>query len=262
MSGESTTRTAAGPGTRPGAGTAGKAAGPAGSRTGHIVSGLAVALGFALFVGGFVWGAVVYRPYTVPTGSMTPTVGVGDRILAQRIDGSQVRRGDIVIFTDSLWGDIPEVKRVVGVGGDKIVCCDEQGRMTVNGKAVEEPYLRDTDEPASPVGFEATVPQGNLFLMGDNRAESEDSRVRLTDAENGSVPRSTVQARVDATAWPLGRMGMIGRTDAFAGLGGGPSQPGPLKWVVNAIVAGMVLIFGGAAHGPVAGLLSRRRKRR
>lgn len=258
MSGESTTRTR----TSTGAGAADKAGRPAGSRAGHMVSGLAVALGFVLFVGGFGWAVVIYRPYTVPTGSMTPTVGVGDKILAQRIDGSQVRRGDIVVFTDSLWGNVPEVKRVVGVGGDKIVCCDKQGRMTVNGKAIEEPYIRDTSEPASPVGFEATVPKGNLFLMGDNRAESQDSRVRLTDADNGSVPRSAVQARVDAIAWPSGRMGMIERTGAFTGLSGGASQPGPLKWMVSAIMAGVVLIFGGAAYGPVAGTLSRLSRRR
>jgi signal peptidase I len=228
-----------------------------------MVSGLAVALGFVLFVGGFVWCVVIYKPYTVPTGSMTPTVGVGDKILAQRIDGSQVRRGDIVVFTDTLWGSVPEVKRVVGVGGDKIVCCDKQGRMTVDGKAVTEPYLKDPGAAASPGGgFTATVPKNHLFLMGDNRAESQDSRVRLTDASGGSVPRSAVQARVDATAWPLGRMGMIARTDAFEVLGGGVSQPGPLKWMVNAILAGMVLIFGGAAYGPIAGLLSRRSRRR
>lgn len=254
-------RSGAGSGARTGAGKA-KAAGPAGGRSGQIISGLAVALGCVLFLGGFVWGAVVYRPYTVPTGSMVPTVGVGDKILAQRIDGSQVRRGDIVIFTDSLWGDVPMVKRVVGVGGDKVACCDKQGRMTVNGKAIDEPYLNDTKGPASPTGFQATVPKGDLFLLGDNRAISEDSRVRLTDADGGSVPRSAVQARVDATAWPLGRMGMIGRTDAFAGLAGGTSQPGPLTWVVSAIVAGVVLIFGGAAYGPVAGVLGRRRTRR
>lgn len=261
MSGESTTRTAARGGART---TTGKAAGPAGGRSGQIISGLAVALGLVLFLGGFVWGALLYRPYTVPTGSMVPTVEVGDKILAQRIDGSEVRRGDIVIFTDSLWGDVPMVKRVVGTGGDKIACCDKQGRMTVNGKPVEESYLKDTEGPASPTGFKATVPKGDLFLLGDNRAVSEDSRVRLTDADSGSVPRSAVQARVDATAWPLGRMGMIDRTGAdtaFAGLGGGASQQGPLKWVVRAIVAGMVLIFGGAAYGPVAGLVARRRTR-
>ncbi|MCZ9346523.1 S26 family signal peptidase, partial [Streptomyces sp. TRM76130] len=61
------------------------------------MSGVAVALGMVLFLGGFVWGAVVYRPYTVPTDSMAPTIGAGDRILAERVDGTDVRRGDVVV---------------------------------------------------------------------------------------------------------------------------------------------------------------------
>ena len=95
MGGESTTRTA------PRAGQRDK--GPVGSRTGQRLSGLAVALGLVLFLGGFAWGAVVYRPYTVPTSSMAPTIGAGDRVLAQRIDGGEVRRGDVVVFTDTTW---------------------------------------------------------------------------------------------------------------------------------------------------------------
>ena len=67
-------------------------------RLGNALSGLAVAVGCVLFLGGFVWGAVVYQPYTVPTDSMTPTVKAGDRVLAERIDGDEVRRGDIVVF--------------------------------------------------------------------------------------------------------------------------------------------------------------------
>ncbi|MFD3454207.1 signal peptidase I [Streptomyces sp. NPDC058691] len=249
------TRTKTG-GTR---GTGGKG----GGRAGGILSGLAVALGSVLFLGGFVWGAILYQPYTVPTGSMTPTVDAGDRILAQRIDGSEVRRGDIVVFNDSLWGDVPMVKRVVAVGGDKVACCDKQGRLTVDGKPVDEPYLLDPKAPASPTGFSATVPKGNLFMMGDNRATSEDSRVRLTDSDDGSVPRSAVSARADAIAWPGGRAGMLQRTAAFTGLpGGGPSTPGPLKAVVTAVVGGAVLIFCGAAYGPLANLAGRRRTAR
>src|SRR4051812_26813434 len=115
MSGESATRTA--PRTR-----TTDAAATAGGRTGHVLSGLAVALGCVLFLGGFGWGAVLYRPYTVPTGSMMPTVDPGDRVLAQRVDGAEVRRGDVVVFSDSLWGEVPMVKRVVAVGGDTVRC--------------------------------------------------------------------------------------------------------------------------------------------
>jgi len=87
-------------------------------KAGSVLSGIAVALGCVLFLGGFVWGAVVYQPYTVPTDSMTPTIGAGDRVLAQRIDGDQVKRGDVVVFREASWGDMPMVKRVVGIGGD------------------------------------------------------------------------------------------------------------------------------------------------
>ncbi|MCM2425873.1 signal peptidase I [Streptomyces sp. RKAG337] len=227
-------------------------------RLGHVLSGLAVAMGCVLFLGGFAWGAVTYRPYTVPSQSMQPTVEPGDRILAQRVDGSEVRRGDIVVFQDQLWGSATLVKRVVGVDGDVITCCDQQGRMLVNGKPVEESYLLH-EGPASITPFKTTVPKGQLFLLGDNRAESLDSRVHMTGGETGTVPRGAVRARVDAVAWPLGRLGMVDRAKNFTALPGGVSQPGPLRWITVAVFAGAVLILGGAAYGPIARRLRRRR---
>ncbi|MEL5954655.1 signal peptidase I [Streptomyces sp. CLV115] len=223
-------------------------------RLGSMLSGLAVAVGCVLFLGGFAWGAVVYKPYTVPTGSMTPTVNAGDRVLAQRIDGSEVRRGDVVVFTDPVWGDMPMVKRVVGVGGDKIACCGNGGRLTVNGKPIAEPYLH-TKGLASAENFTAEVPKGQLFLLGDERSASLDSRVHLDDAGQGSVPRDAVQARVDAIAWPMN--GMIERPEAFAALPGGVSAPGPLRLQLAAVLVGVVLILGGAAYGPIAARASR-----
>ncbi|MGW1658376.1 signal peptidase I [Streptomyces atratus] len=227
-------------------------------RLGSMLSGLAVAVGCVLFLGGFAWGAAVYKPYTVPTESMTPTVHAGDRVLAQRIDGSEVHRGDVVVFTDPVWGDMPMVKRVVGIGGDKIACCDK-GRLTVNGKPIEEPYLR-TKGLASANEFTADVPKGQLFLLGDERSASLDSRVHLDDPGQGSVPRSAVQARVDAIAWPLG--GMVGRPQTFASFPGGVSSPGPLRLQLGAMVAGVVLILVGAASGPIAARSARNRRER
>ncbi|MFF1923979.1 signal peptidase I [Streptomyces sp. NPDC058221] len=228
-------------------------------RLGSRLSGLAVAVGCVLFLGGFAWAAVVYRPYTVPTGSMTPTVNAGDRVLAQRVDGSEVRRGDVVVFTDPEWGDMPMVKRVVGIGGDKIACCEKGGKLTVNGISVEEPYLQTTD-PASANDFTAKVPKGQLFLLGDDRTVSLDSRVHLEDSGHGSVPRSAVTARVDAVAWPLG--GMVARPQSFAALPGGVSSEGPLKLQLGAVTGGVVLILAGAVYGPVAARSGRSKRNR
>ncbi|KWT63475.1 S26 family signal peptidase [Streptomyces albus subsp. albus] len=228
-----------------------------GRTTGGVLSGVVMAVGCVLFLGGFVWGALTYRPYTVPTDSMAPTIGVGDRVLAEQVDGAEVRRGDVVVFRDSVWGDLPMVKRVVGVGGDTVACCSKDGRLTINGKPVEEPYLH-AKGPASPTSFSSKVPVGQLFLLGDHRNDSLDSRTHLQDADHGTVSRTAVDARVDARAWPLGSMGMVERPTGFAAMPGGTSQPGPVKIIVGAVIVGAVMILGGAAYGPVA----RRRRRR
>lgn len=246
-----------------------------GGRNGHgglgnVLSGIAVAVGFALFLGGFVWGAVVYRPYTVPTDSMMPTVRPGDRVLAQRIGGAEVRRGDVVVFTDTEWSDLPMVKRVVGVGGDTVKCCGAAGELTVNGTPLDEPYIDDTrPDPAlalppgqaAPPGtpFEVTVPEGNLFLLGDRRGASLDSRSHLQEAGQGTVPRSAVDARVDALAWPSA--GMLERPRTYEALPGGVSRPGPLQLQVAAVAVGAVLVALGAAYGPLVRVLGRGRRR-
>ncbi|MBZ4321718.1 signal peptidase I [Streptomyces huiliensis] len=225
-------------------------------RAGRLVSGIAVALGAVLFLGGFAWAALVYKPYTVPTDSMAPTIAVGARVLAQRIDGDDVRRGDVVVFHDKVWGDMNMIKRVVGVGGDTVACCDRQGRMTVNGTPVEEPYLHGGGPASS--GFSATVPKGDLFLLGDHRADSVDSRSHL-GKDQGAIPRDAVSARVDAVLWPAGDLGVLSRPAAFDALPGGTSSPGPVRALAVAVVAGAALILGGAAYGPLARLLTRRR---
>lgn len=249
MGGESSTDTAARGGTR---------STPAGGRTGEALSGVAVALGLVLFLGGFVWGAVVYRPYTVPTGSMTPTIDAGDRVLAQRIDGGEIRRGDVVVFKQASWGDVPMVKRVVAVGGDEVACCTD-GKLTVNGKQIEEPYLPKGSAAEITSIPTVTVPDGNLFLLGDERSGSLDSTAHLTDAASGTVPSSAVEGRVDAVVWPMN--GMLKKPTGFETLGG-LSEPGPLRLIVGAVVAGAVFVMGGAAYGPIAKRFGRRGRAR
>jgi signal peptidase I len=99
------------------------------------------------------------------------------------------------------------------------------------------------------------VPEGRLFLLGDERQGSLDSSVHLTDAAQGTVASSAVTARVDAVVWPM--KGMLERPSAFEPLGA-LSSPGPLRTIVVLIVAGGVLVLGGGAYGPVAKLFSRR----
>ncbi|MFF3211508.1 signal peptidase I [Streptomyces sp. NPDC002886] len=234
---------------------------------GSVLSGVVVAIGFVLFLGGFVWGAVVYQPYTVPTDSMVPTVNPGDRMLAQRIGGGEVHRGDVVVFKDQQWSDSPMVKRVVGIGGDTVKCCASGGRLTVNGKELDEPYIEvekldlagAPDGAASRTSFEVTVPEGNLFLLGDRRGSSLDSRAHLQEAGQGTVPRSAVMARVDAVAWP--DLSMVERPKAYAALPGGTSTAGPLLLQVAAVVVGAALVVLGAAYGPVVRIFGRGRRR-
>jgi signal peptidase I len=226
-------------------------------RLGSKLSGLAVALGCVLFLGGFAWGAVVYQPYTVPTASMSPTIAAGDRVLAERIDSGDIKRGDVVVFKQASWGNVPMVKRVVAVGGDTVACCTD-GKLTVNGKKIEESYLPKGSEAEASKIPTIDVPKGRLFLLGDERSGSLDSTAHLTEAGNGSVPVSAVSARVDAVVWPMD--GMLDRPSGFEALGG-ISQPGPLRLVLAAIVAGAVLVLGGAAYGPVATRAARRRSR-
>ncbi|MFG2958680.1 signal peptidase I [Streptomyces sp. NPDC048291] len=251
--GDSTIRTAP----RGGAGTSTSTAQP-GGRLGQRLSGIAVALGIVMFLGGFAWGAVTYRPYTVPTTSMTPTIDAGDRVLGQRIDGGEVRRGDVVVFKDKSWvTNADVVKRVVAVGGDTVSCCTD-GKLTVNGKQIDEPYL-PAGTAAELQGFPSvTVPKGRLFLLGDQRQGSLDSTAHLTDAARGTVARTAVRARVDAVIWPM--KGLLKRPTGFETLGS-LSQPGPLRLIEFLIVAGGVLVLAGGAYGPVVNLLGRSRSR-
>lgn len=224
---------------------------------GAVLQGIAIALGLVLLVGGFALIAVDYRPYNVPTDSMEPTVRPGDTVLARKSDGTGIGRGDVVVFKDSTWGSALLVKRVVGVGGDTLVCCDAQQRLIVNGVPVHEPYLARGYNSGK---FSVKVPQGRIFLMGDNRLGSLDSRVHL-DQASGTVPVRDVLGRVEGTAWPFGRMGGMDRTAAFDPVGGAvAAQHGPLVPASWAAVAGAALILVTAAIGPVAGFLRRIRR--
>ncbi|MFE2105638.1 signal peptidase I [Kitasatospora sp. NPDC059463] len=225
---------------------------------GAVAQGVLLGLGLVLLIGGFAVIAAMYRPYSIPTASMAPTLMAGDTVLARKTNGADVRRGDVVVFRDQLWGGRLMVKRVVAVGGDTVAVGTGDARLTVNGKPVDEPYL--ADQGAQGAAFSVEVPQGRLFLLGDNRLGSLDSRVHL-ETDGGTVPATEVEARVEATVVPLGRTALLAGTSAFEAVDGQrPAGPGPLEPAFWASVVGAATILVTSAVGAVAGLARRRRR--
>jgi signal peptidase I len=100
-------------------------------------------------------------------------------------------------------------KRVIGLPGDHVVCCDAAGRITVNDRPLEEPYVMNGDAPST-TAFDVVVPSGRLWVMGDHRSDSADSRAHLGDPGGGTVPVDRVVGKVVGRFWPLGRIGGLG----------------------------------------------------
>jgi signal peptidase I len=180
--------------------------------------------------------------FFVPSGSMRPLFVDDDRILVQKISywNGPVQRGDVVVFDDpdSRWlgiegaprlspvqkalsevGLYPTgghlVKRVIGVGGDRVECCDKAGRVTVNGVPLsEKSYIMRGASP-SERPFDVRVPKGRLWVMGDNRANSEDSRYHQDLPGGGTVPEKDVVGKVWAIVWPFGRAHRLSEPSTF-----------------------------------------------
>lgn len=156
------------------------------------------------------------QAFVIPTGSMEPLLRPGDRVLVSRLDrwAGEVRRGDVVVFdgSDVFSSEGDYAKRVVGLPGDRVACCDRDGSLTVDGAAVAEPYVYPGDA-ASETGFDVIVPPGRLWVMGDHRSVSADSRAHLGDPGGGMVPEGRVVGRVVAVVWPLDRVGGVGRQE-------------------------------------------------
>nr|WP_249416180.1 signal peptidase I [Streptomyces sp. TS71-3] len=156
-------------------------------------------------------GRFVMEPFEIPSRSMEPGLRIGDRVLVNKLAyrfGAGPRRGDTVVFDGTgYFGAGDFIKRVVGVGGDHVVCCDSQGRIEVNGRALDETgYLYPKDAP-SEAPFDVTVPDGTLFLLGDHRGDSSDSRDRLGAPGGGMVPVHAVIGKAEWVAWPAGHWG-------------------------------------------------------
>lgn len=184
--------------------------------------GIGIALALAL-------RALLVQFYVVESGSMAPTLQAHDRLVVWKLARlMDVHRGDIVIVdgTDSLAGAVePDsgvesilrvfgieqldnrlfVKRVIAVGGDRLVCCDSTGALVLNGRQLDEPYLGVGQSP-SQTTFDVTVPAEHVWLMGDARSASHDSRDLLGRSGGGMISADMIVGRVALVAWPPDRM--------------------------------------------------------
>ncbi len=192
--------------------------------------------------------AFVTQAFLIPSGSMEQTIRPGDRVLVNklvyRVRG--VARGDIVVFTGTgSWGPSPAapgnpvlrwyhevltaagltsngtdyIKRVIGLPGDRVACCDPHGHITVNGVPLRESgYLYPGERP-SQERFSVTVPPGRLWVMGDHRSDSADSRGHADDPGEGTIPESAVVGRAFLIVWPPSQLRSLPIPATF-------SQPG------------------------------------
>lgn len=166
----------------------------------------------------------IIAPFVVPSGSMENTIGIGERILVNKLDKT-VSRGDVIVFRDTQgWlSNKPKgrgylVKRVIGVGGDKVSYSAGDEHIKVNGKDVDESaYL--SEDGVGHVSFSVTVPDGYYFVMGDHRNHSADSRYHLGDAQNGFVSENQVIGVIWQAYWPVSRIGgKINYEEVFTGV--------------------------------------------
>jgi signal peptidase I len=180
----------------------------------------------------------VVQAFFIPSSSMENTLDIGDKVLVNKMiyDFRPIRRGDIVVFNgegswdpvtsqpasppvrlwnaiSSLFGTAPGVhdyiKRVIGTSGDHVACCDAQGRVTVNGVPLNEKSYLYPANAASTTRFHVTVPPGRLWVMGDHRSVSYDSRGHEQDPGNGSIPQDRVVGRAFVIVAPVSRWGVL-----------------------------------------------------
>ena len=213
-------------------------------RKGSLLSELPILVVLALLVSLLIKSFLV-QFFFIPSGSMENTLQIKDRVAVNRLPfiGNDIKRGDVIVFRDPagwlpessassgnmvtnaireglvLVGVVPNpakqylVKRVIGVAGDHVVAKNQV--LTINGKPTSEPYIFAGNTP-SDTDFNVTVPEGKVWVMGDHRGASGDSRVHQDDVNNGMVPVEKITGRVVAKIWPFSRIGLVPSQDPLA----------------------------------------------
>ncbi len=205
-------------------------------------------------VASFLIKTFLVRSFYIPSESMENTLLVNDRILVDELVPGVIplQRGDVVVFKDpggwlestvappqgpiataadqllSLVGLSAQdandhlIKRVIGLPGDHVTCCNALGQMSVNGTPLDEPYVLKQPGTSAVSGtpFDVTVPPDELWVMGDNRYNSKDSRYNTDQRDHGFVPIKDVVGRAFVISWPIGRWSVLSNyPDTFAGVG-------------------------------------------
>ncbi|MER7111041.1 signal peptidase I [Streptomyces sp. NPDC000229] len=177
----------------------------------RIAGWVLVPLGVGVLVGcavGFVGG---YAGHTIASSSMEPTYAPGSRLFFEKVEPSEVRRGDVVAYRmpERYEGELV-VQRVIGVGGDRVV--SDGTAVTLNGEPLVEPYVRGGDPVGDGMRYDVTVPEGRVFVLGDDRGNSRDSRYFTDESPGGTVPVGVVSERVleSGTVPVLLGVGMVG----------------------------------------------------
>lgn len=197
------------------------------SSKGSFWKELPILLGVAILVA-FLVRQFVVQTFFIPSGSMEHTLDLDDRVLVNKLvyDFRSPGRGEIIVFeAPESWRNKPEhedyIKRVIGISGDRVVCCDPQGRLQVNGHPLDEPYIYPGNKP-SVHEFDIVVPSGRLWVMGDHRQSSGDSLQNYMNSNNdvaqATIEEKAVVGRAFVLFWPFNRATWLSVPDTFSGV--------------------------------------------
>jgi signal peptidase I len=200
-------------------------------RRGSFWRELPILLGVAILVAVLV-RAFVLQTFYIPSPSMEHTLNVLDRVLVNKLvyDFRDPHRGEIIVFkAPSDWQSGNEgedfIKRIIGVGGDHVQCCDKQQRLIINGHSLDEPFIyKDADgtqDPAADQPFDITVPAGRLWVMGDHRSASGDSLEHWEQTEDiteATITQKSIVGRAFTIFWPVSRASWLSVPKGFDGI--------------------------------------------